>query len=63
MIDQRKDLWRGDAVYYLPARCPRCKGQSCKVLSGPVKDDPARRRYHKCRKCGMRFPSVEVEKV
>ena len=59
-----KNVWKGDAVDFLPARCPspKCRSQSCRILHGPVRDDPARRRYHECRVCGMRFPSVEVLK-
>lgn len=49
------------AVDYVPVRCP---GQRCRSLDCPAYNvQPAERthriRYHKCRKCGKTFKSVE----
>lgn len=44
------------SVFYIPIRCPNKKCQSkdvkCHTSSPPI-------RYHFCRKCGLRFKSVE----
>jgi len=60
-IPKARNVWQGNAVDFLPARCPKCGGSS-RILHGPVKDDPARKRYHQCRRCGIRFRSVEVRR-
>jgi transposase-like protein len=41
-------------VRYVPVKCPRCKSKNvmCYASRIPV-------RYHKCRKCGTCFKSVE----
>ncbi len=41
-------------VPYVPARCPRCKGNDA-----PVQHTSGRTRYHLCRRCGLNFKSVE----
>lgn len=41
--------------------CPVCSTRKCRVtVSGPWVGS-ARERFHKCRGCGLRFKSVEIE--
>jgi hypothetical protein len=43
-------------VPFIPLRCPQCKSKDvrCYVSRPPV-------RYHVCRKCKIKFKSVEVD--
>lgn len=43
------------AVVFTPVKCPRCKTKntSCYKSSKPI-------RYHKCKKCGLNFKSIEI---
>lgn len=44
----------GDAVIYVPVRCPECRSTEVRVTSTrrPI-------RQHKCKQCGATFKSVE----
>jgi len=41
-------------VTYIPLRCPRCNSKKIKCYSSQL---PVR--YHKCKKCGHKFKSIE----
>jgi len=43
-------------VTFFPVRCPRCKSTNvrCYASHPPV-------RYHKCKKCGFNFKSIEKD--
>jgi predicted RNA-binding Zn-ribbon protein involved in translation (DUF1610 family) len=43
-------------IIYYPLRCPKCKSKDIKTHTSrpPV-------RYHKCKKCGFNFRSIEKE--
>ena len=41
--------------------CPICKAKRCRVTNTSPWTGSVRERFHRCRSCGMRFKSVEVE--
>lgn len=53
----KNGVWQGNAVPFLPARCPDCSCTSTRIIRGPVSGDKVRQ--HECRRCSVRFRSVE----
>jgi transcription elongation factor Elf1 len=54
LSQQEEDQTDYPGVPYTPARCPRCQSGDA-----PVQHTSGRTRYHRCRKCGLNFKSVE----
>ena len=46
---------RGDAVIFVPVRCPGCESTEVKTTHTGKRGV----RYHKCKRCGETFKSVE----
>lgn len=43
------------------AICPVCGATKCRVTNTSPWSGEVRERFHRCRTCGLRFKSVEVE--
>lgn len=59
-----KVIQDGGGVDYSPKRggvCPVCETEKCRVTNTSPWTGSVRERFHRCRVCGLRFKSVEVE--